>query len=730
MLVTEHSLSDSSKALICEQSSHLSLNQYEAMSTQERSRLQTRVRQWALKARAGFPKDDHGLFCLVAAHLLKNAHRYFCLKEPSDLQMRVLEGKILSETTRQKVIEEFKEANRKLRVIGDLKCKNRITEQQNLVDELKGNYHTYRNLASMSGISLKTVHSWCTLPKEKKHKGTELSKLRRQEFEEFLKQDSISFCHPSKKYSGKRFLRDTFEVIRSKYLQQTEFHKYGIISMSTMKHYRPSNFLLCGHTPLDQCLCDRCENCEQLLRSLHALGLKNIPSNRYAAINSVVCTSRILQRGSKFSFPHISCINGLCSECGESKLREIINENNTEILTQNRTITWRKWMKKPEKTAHEKIQIRGTVKQAVTELLEIVKPLKSHIFRSNWNRNLFDYMKTNLRPGYIVQIFDFAMNFRNIYQDEVQSAYWNGTQTAIHAVINYFLCPIEGCRETVTLILGQITDDPLHDSFVARAGHECAFKHLAELDIPMENFFQFCDNCSSQYKSRRPFAEMARCPLDLTRIYFGEKHGKGQCDGFFGRLKAWMTYKIKARHVIITNAHDFFRCCKEEYETPPADGNCQHYRVAFQYLRPSDIRRHQDCDLDKHIEGTREIYCVRNTPLPLKLKVRKVPCLCPPCISENGEMCENAPFTDPWREVDLIPVKGENKRKHQKRKHPKDCISIRRSKPSTIETEHLEESGDEELPDIVIENAQEDDVAITSVDRSATAQIQDDLFSA
>ena len=42
----------------------------------------------------------------------------------------------------------------------------------------------------------------------------------------------------------------------------------------------------------------------------------------------------------------------------------------------------------------------------------------------------------------------------------------------------------------------------------------------------MNVVIQFCDNCALQYKSRRPFAELARSPLDIIRVYFGEKHGK------------------------------------------------------------------------------------------------------------------------------------------------------------------------------------------------------------
>ena len=118
-------------------------------------------------------------------------------------------------------------------------------------------------------------------------------------------------------------------------------------------------------------------------------------------------------------------------------------------------------------------------------------------------------MKKNLAPGYILQVMDFAMNFNNWYQDKVQAAYWCGTQTMIHATINFFRSPRSGCDQIVTLALVHITDDLKHDSFLSHATQNLTFRYLAKLGIAMDLIIQFCDNCLAQYKSRRPFAELA-----------------------------------------------------------------------------------------------------------------------------------------------------------------------------------------------------------------------------
>ena len=121
--------------------------------------------------------------------------------------------------------------------------------------------------------------------------------------------------------------------------------------------------------------------------------------------------------------------------------------------------------------------------------------------------------------------------------------------------------------------------------------------------------------------------------------------------------------------------------------------------------------------MDKAVPKTQEIYCVRNTSQPLQLKVRVIPCLCPPCITDEGE-CKNSDYTNPWRVVNLIPEKGANKRKYDKRKHPaahldnnQEEASISYSEPvqstrsiqEPDSSNHDEVESDEELPDIRID---------------------------
>ena len=161
----------------------------------------------------------------------------------------------------------------------------------------------------------------------------------------------------------------------------------------------------------------------KLLKSLQSIGMKEIPSNRYHAVDLIVCLERKNQVGCDFSFPKLECVSGNCESCGVRRLEEKIRNVNFKFFQERKIVTWCKWMVPVGKSAPEKSQVRGTVGQAITELMTMLTLLKGHLFRANWHRNLFDFSRRNMQIGTIVQIFDFAMNFRNIYQDEVQSAF-------------------------------------------------------------------------------------------------------------------------------------------------------------------------------------------------------------------------------------------------------------------------------------------------------------------
>ena len=114
------------------------------ISTEDKVREQNRIRQLAFKARQKMPKD-YKTFCLVASHLVKNAHRYYngdseCNEVKQEVKVDVKEEVMSAKievTSNEDSTENCQLANKMLRSIRMLKRKNHIKEQQDLVTKLK-----------------------------------------------------------------------------------------------------------------------------------------------------------------------------------------------------------------------------------------------------------------------------------------------------------------------------------------------------------------------------------------------------------------------------------------------------------------------------------------------------------------------------------------------------------------------------------------------------------------
>ena len=100
-MFSDQVISECDKVVSGDTMSHLTLCQYESMNKEEKLRLHTRVRQWAMKIKDYLPRD-HGLYCLITNHLLRNAHREFKMSSPSDLQEFLMKCRDFSDDSRNK----------------------------------------------------------------------------------------------------------------------------------------------------------------------------------------------------------------------------------------------------------------------------------------------------------------------------------------------------------------------------------------------------------------------------------------------------------------------------------------------------------------------------------------------------------------------------------------------------------------------------------------------------
>ena len=184
-------------------------------------------------------------------------------------------------------------------------------------------------------------------------------------------------------------------------------------------------------------------------------------------IESTLCAVRNGQFGTTHKFAPHKCVNRYCEECRKWKLKMFIQDMNAKLLDKNPNVTYHHWQKMDGKTVPKKCEFKRPLKTVVNTFIDIIDDLSSHLFRSSWHRQVFQYAKHNLMLGFLLQVIDFAMNFNNHYQDKIQPAYWGRSQTTIHVTINFLRCSRTGCNQLVTFCLVHITDDLKNDSFLA-----------------------------------------------------------------------------------------------------------------------------------------------------------------------------------------------------------------------------------------------------------------------
>ncbi len=90
-----------------------------------------------------------------------------------------------------------------------------------------------------------------------------------------------------------------------------------------------------------------------------------------------------------------------------------------------------------------------TLGNLVRSYLDAVVALSMHIFIASWQWGQYRQTKQTMRPGTLVTVRDFAMNYLNIFQDKPSEAHWDHEQTTIFPVMNWYRCAKANCPHVV-----------------------------------------------------------------------------------------------------------------------------------------------------------------------------------------------------------------------------------------------------------------------------------------
>ena len=345
------------------------------------------------------------------------------------------------------------------------------------------------------------------------------------------------------------------------------------VSFSTFAHLRPHNVYKIDQTPDRQCICDECENFRMVRRTLNRLGIKGVPVHSKECIEMSLCQINDSNSDSNNNNPdsdtfhqidpnygRIECINRSCKECGKNLVLLTIMKANPNLESNVKSFEYSQWcwQKKTARTRKLVLEKKsGTLLEIVTLFAKQLEGLAYHIFSCNWNYAQFQHVRDNLKPGFLLQVYDFGQDFMNVYQDEPQQVHWDHSQTTIHPIISYYIKPGESTITTEEHIM--ISDDLTHDTFAVKKFEALSLQHLKSKGITPRYIVIFSDNCKSQYKGKGTFQFHSESDVPLMHMFFGARHGKGPADGAVGRVKHAAWRAIKSRQVVIKEAQDFYK---------------------------------------------------------------------------------------------------------------------------------------------------------------------------
>ena len=185
-------------------------------------------------------------------------------------------------------------------------------------------------------------------------------------------------------------------------------------------------------------------------------------------------------------------------------------------------------------------------------------------------------------------------------------------------------------------------------------------KELEKSGFKPSHIVQFCDNFSSQYKSKGPFQYIANADIPTIHSYFGSNHGKGPSDSATGRVKSAIIRAQNARVSKLKNAQEVFEFLQQKFQQweerciRQCDGKCIDFFQKALFI--TDIDRTEEISAVT-TTGSSNFSTVQSTGIPFIIEARNVACLCPNCLFGDTCACPNKHYSGTWTRYDLYTGK-------------------------------------------------------------------------
>ena len=172
-------------------------------------------------------------------------------------------------------------------------------------------------------------------------------------------------------------------------------------------------------------------------------------------------------------FPNIKCVLCICEHCGTDQLkRKLIEMNQQRVNDGRKRFLVKPWVNKNKvKNGVTKSYLNWNANRySYLDLIDLyvqhLHSMAEHSFMATWNYCQFKRARTNIKPGELLLVNDFAQNYLCLLQNEPQGMHWEHKQVTLHPTVAYYTCPNEHCSSTVTHELVHMSEDLKHDAHI------------------------------------------------------------------------------------------------------------------------------------------------------------------------------------------------------------------------------------------------------------------------
>ena len=189
---------------------------------------------------------------------------------------------------------------------------------------------------------------------------------------------------------------------------------------------------------------------------------------------------------------------------------------------------------------------------------EQLKVLKEHIFVKRIQNEAYNSHKDGLTDDDLLVHVDFAENYRNDQQNEIQSAYFGHQSFSLFTSCCYYKDD-ENILQQKSIVI--VTESSDHN----RVTSISSLKKVVEIveNSSGKNFRRlivWSDGMSAQFRSRFVFKLLAGTLFlekEISWFYNERHHGKGPMDGVGGTIKNVVFRKVKSGQTVVYTPEDF-----------------------------------------------------------------------------------------------------------------------------------------------------------------------------